>query len=100
MGGQTLFSGPGRWLPWNMTKGFRKKRSPISALKGDTGIAYTDEKKSETLADSLEKQFQLNDISNPTQDNNHTRLVSRFFNNENNFEMTHLLTLNLPKLLT
>ncbi|GFV39425.1 RNA-directed DNA polymerase from mobile element jockey [Trichonephila clavipes] len=70
---------------WSMTKGFEKKRSPISALKGNTGIAYTDEK-AETLADSLENQFQLNDISNPTQGNNHIRLVSRFYNNENNFD--------------
>ncbi|GFV83411.1 hypothetical protein TNCV_3055581 [Trichonephila clavipes] len=69
-----------------MTKGFKKKRSPIPALTGNTGIAYTDEEKAETLADSLENQFQLNDISNPTQDNNHIRLVSRFFNNENNFD--------------
>ncbi|GFX45390.1 putative RNA-directed DNA polymerase from transposon BS [Trichonephila clavipes] len=69
-----------------MTKGFKKKRSPISALKGNSGITYTDEEKAETLADSLENQFQLNDISDPTQDNNHSRLVSRFFNNENNFD--------------
>ncbi|GFX74838.1 hypothetical protein TNCV_636651 [Trichonephila clavipes] len=32
---------------WNMTKGFQK-RSPISALKGNTGIAYTNEEKAET----------------------------------------------------
>ncbi|GFU77985.1 RNA-directed DNA polymerase from mobile element jockey [Trichonephila clavipes] len=69
-----------------MTKGFKKKRSPIPALKGNTGIAYTDEEKAETLADSQENQFQLNDISNLTQDNNHIRLVSRFFNNKNNFD--------------
>ncbi|GFV23411.1 hypothetical protein TNCV_4781231 [Trichonephila clavipes] len=36
---------------WSTTKGFKKKRS---ALKGNTGIAYTDEEKAETLADSLE----------------------------------------------
>ncbi|GFX60273.1 probable RNA-directed DNA polymerase from transposon X-element [Trichonephila clavipes] len=71
---------------WSTTKGFKKKRSPISALKGNTGITYTDEEKAETLADSLENQFQLNNISNPTQDNNHIRLVSRFFNNENDFD--------------
>ncbi|GFU83857.1 probable RNA-directed DNA polymerase from transposon X-element [Trichonephila clavipes] len=35
---------------WSTTKGFKKKRSPISALKGNTGIAYTDEEKAETLA--------------------------------------------------
>ncbi|GFT26313.1 probable RNA-directed DNA polymerase from transposon X-element [Trichonephila clavipes] len=70
---------------WNMTKGF-KKRSPIPALNGNTRIAFTDDEKAETLADSLENQFQLNDISNPTQDSTHTRLVSRFLNNENNFD--------------
>ncbi|GFX14735.1 probable RNA-directed DNA polymerase from transposon X-element [Trichonephila clavipes] len=71
---------------WNMTKGFKKKRSPIPALNGNTRIAFTDDEKAETLADSLENQFQLNDISNPTQDSTHTRLVSRFLNNENNFD--------------
>ncbi|GFT55642.1 RNA-directed DNA polymerase from mobile element jockey [Trichonephila clavipes] len=75
-----------------MTKGFKKKRSPISALKGNTGIAYTDEEKAETLANSLESQFQLNNISNPTQDNNHIRLVTRFFNNENNFDDSPSIT--------
>ncbi|GFT57418.1 hypothetical protein TNCV_2035411 [Trichonephila clavipes] len=30
---------------WSTTKGFKKKRSPHSALKGNTGIAYTDEEK-------------------------------------------------------
>ncbi|GFV70035.1 RNA-directed DNA polymerase from mobile element jockey [Trichonephila clavipes] len=75
-----------------MTKGFKKKRSPISALKGNTGIAYTDEEKAETLANSLESQFQLNNISNPTQDNNHIRLITRFFNNENNFDDSPSIT--------
>ncbi|GFX36726.1 hypothetical protein TNCV_1543301 [Trichonephila clavipes] len=50
---------------WNMAKGFRKKRSPISDLTGPTGIAYTDTQKAERLANSLENQFQLNDIQNP-----------------------------------
>ncbi|GFU08258.1 probable RNA-directed DNA polymerase from transposon X-element [Trichonephila clavipes] len=77
---------------WSTTKGFKKKRSPISALKGNTGIAYTDEEKAETLANSLESQFQLNNISNPTQDNNHIRLVTRFFNNENNFDDSPSIT--------
>ncbi|GFU22671.1 hypothetical protein TNCV_762521 [Trichonephila clavipes] len=71
---------------WNMTKGFKKKRSPISALKGNTGVAYTDDEKAKTLAYSLENQFQLNDIINRTQDSNHSRLVSRFLNNDNNFD--------------
>ncbi|GFX02155.1 RNA-directed DNA polymerase from mobile element jockey [Trichonephila clavipes] len=62
---------------WNMAKGFRKKRSPISALTGPTGIAFTDTQKAETLAISLESQ--LNDIQNPDSDNQHTRLVDRSF---------------------
>ncbi|GFU98741.1 RNA-directed DNA polymerase from mobile element jockey [Trichonephila clavipes] len=92
MGGQTRFFRHGRWFLWSTTKGFKKKRSPISALKGNTGIAYTDEEKAETLANSLESQFQLNNISNPTQDNNHIRLVTRFFNNENNFDDSPSIT--------
>ncbi|GFU66258.1 RNA-directed DNA polymerase from mobile element jockey [Trichonephila clavipes] len=71
---------------WNMAKGFRKKRSPISALTGPTGIAYTDTQKAETLANALEDQFQLNNIQNPDTDNQHMRLVDRFFINDNNFD--------------
>ncbi|GFQ95699.1 hypothetical protein TNCT_523551 [Trichonephila clavata] len=56
---------------WKTAKGFRKKRSPISALTGRAGIAYSDTDKAETLADSLENQFQLNNITNITSDNNH-----------------------------
>ncbi|GFT37662.1 hypothetical protein TNCV_3651211 [Trichonephila clavipes] len=82
MGGQTRFFRHGRWFPWSMTKGFKKKRSPILHRRG----------KAETLANSLESQFQLNNISNPTQDNNHIRLVTRFFNNENNFDDSPSIT--------
>ncbi|GFT04060.1 probable RNA-directed DNA polymerase from transposon X-element [Trichonephila clavipes] len=77
---------------WNMAKGFRKKRSPISALTGPTGIAYTDTQKAETLANSLENQFQLNDIQNPDSDNQHMRPVDRFFINDNNFVDTPINT--------
>ncbi|GFT16204.1 probable RNA-directed DNA polymerase from transposon X-element [Trichonephila clavipes] len=77
---------------WNMTKGFRKKRSPISALTGPTGIAYTDTQKAETLANALEDQFQLNDIQNPDTDKQHMRLVDRFFINDNNFDDTPIST--------
>ncbi|GFT94246.1 hypothetical protein TNCV_3922791 [Trichonephila clavipes] len=75
---------------WNMAKGFRK-RSPISALRGPTGIAYSDTDKAEAVANSLENQFQLNDINNPDQDK-HTRLVDRFFINDNSDDTP--LTLN------
>ncbi|GFX21968.1 hypothetical protein TNCV_2428751 [Trichonephila clavipes] len=67
------------------SKGFMK-RSFISALTGHTGIAYSDTEKAETLANWLENQFQLNIISHPIYDN--TRLVTRFFTNENNFDDT------------
>ncbi|GFV98312.1 RNA-directed DNA polymerase from mobile element jockey [Trichonephila clavipes] len=71
---------------WGLARSFKKKRSPIPTLKGHTTIAYSDTEKVETLADSLENQFKLNDISNPQHDKNHTRLVSRFFTNDNNFD--------------
>ncbi|GFW95129.1 RNA-directed DNA polymerase from mobile element jockey [Trichonephila clavipes] len=77
---------------WNMAKGFRKKRSPISALTGPTGIAYTDTQKAETLANALEDQFQLNNIQNPDTDTQHMRLVDRFFINDNNFDDTPIST--------
>ncbi|GFX39088.1 probable RNA-directed DNA polymerase from transposon X-element [Trichonephila clavipes] len=60
---------------WNMAKGFRKKGSSISSLTCPTGIAYTDTQKAETLANSLENQFQLNDIQNSDSDNQHMRLL-------------------------
>ncbi|GFV33617.1 RNA-directed DNA polymerase from mobile element jockey [Trichonephila clavipes] len=70
----------------NMAKGFRKKRSPISELTGPTGITYKGTQKAETLANLLENQFQLNDIHNTDLDNQHMRLVDRFFINDNNFD--------------
>ncbi|GFY27888.1 putative RNA-directed DNA polymerase from transposon X-element [Trichonephila clavipes] len=71
-----------------MAKGFRKKRSPILALTAPAGIAYTDSQEAETLANSLENHFQLNDIHNPDLDNQHMRVVDRFFINDNNFNDT------------
>ncbi|GFX70642.1 hypothetical protein TNCV_3444751 [Trichonephila clavipes] len=73
---------------WNMAKGFRKKISSLSALTGPTGIAYTDSQKADELANSLENQFQLNDINNPELDKQHMRLVDRFFIDDNNFDDT------------
>ncbi|GFX47931.1 RNA-directed DNA polymerase from mobile element jockey [Trichonephila clavipes] len=71
---------------WGLARSFRKKRSPIPTLKGHTPIAYSNAEKAETLADSLKNLFKLTDISNPQHDKNHTRLVSRFFPNDNNFD--------------
>ncbi|GFW02620.1 probable RNA-directed DNA polymerase from transposon X-element [Trichonephila clavipes] len=48
---------------WGMSKVLRKKRTPVSALKGPTGIALSDSDKAETLACSLESQFQDNIVN-------------------------------------
>ncbi|GFY53361.1 hypothetical protein TNIN_373621 [Trichonephila inaurata madagascariensis] len=54
----------------NMTEGFMKKRSPISALKANTRIAYTDEEKAETSGltretISAQRHFQPNSRQQP-----------------------------------
>ncbi|GFW35174.1 RNA-directed DNA polymerase from mobile element jockey [Trichonephila clavipes] len=71
---------------WGLARSFRKKKSPIPTLKGHTTVAYLDAEKAETLVDSLENQFKLNDISNRQYDKDHTRMVSRLFTNDNNFD--------------
>ncbi|GFW81629.1 uncharacterized protein TNCV_2883061 [Trichonephila clavipes] len=50
---------------WGTAKAFRKKAAPISALNCPTGTALSDTHKTEIIAQSLESQFQLNDIQNP-----------------------------------
>ncbi|GBO39452.1 RNA-directed DNA polymerase from mobile element jockey [Araneus ventricosus] len=47
---------------WNLTSRFNKKRHNIPTLNGPASIAVTNKEKANCLADSLEKQFQLNDI--------------------------------------
>ncbi|GFS56306.1 hypothetical protein TNIN_35201 [Trichonephila inaurata madagascariensis] len=51
-----------------MSKALRKKRTPVSTLKGPNNIALSDSDKEESLACSLETQFQDNDITNETTD--------------------------------
>ncbi|GBN06449.1 putative RNA-directed DNA polymerase from transposon X-element [Araneus ventricosus] len=54
---------------WNAAKKMRKKHAKISALKGPASIAYSNTDKAELIANSLEKQFQLNDIHNSVTEN-------------------------------
>ncbi|GFU08803.1 probable RNA-directed DNA polymerase from transposon X-element [Trichonephila clavipes] len=53
---------------WGTAKAFRRKAAAISALNGPTGTALSDTHKTELIAQSLESQFQLNDIQNPHKD--------------------------------
>ncbi|GFY28523.1 probable RNA-directed DNA polymerase from transposon X-element [Trichonephila clavipes] len=69
---------------WKAARDSRKKAPPIPALKGPAKIAYSDADKSEVIADSLQNQFKLNNISNDT-DRAITHVVHTYLNNENNF---------------
>ncbi|GBO22395.1 hypothetical protein AVEN_207328-1 [Araneus ventricosus] len=50
---------------WKYVKPFKKKFKNIPNLISPAGIANTDQEKANFLADSLEKQFTLNNISDP-----------------------------------
>ncbi|GFU97121.1 RNA-directed DNA polymerase from mobile element jockey [Trichonephila clavipes] len=70
---------------WGTAKEFRRKAAPISALNGPTGTALSDTHKTELIAQSLESQFQLNDIQNPHKDEFITNTVDAYFTaNTNN----------------
>ncbi|GFT92026.1 RNA-directed DNA polymerase from mobile element jockey [Trichonephila clavipes] len=69
---------------WGIAKAFRKKASPISALNGPTGIALSDTNKTEVIAQSLESQFQLNDIHNPHKDEVITSVVDAYLDSNTN----------------
>ncbi|GFT61024.1 RNA-directed DNA polymerase from mobile element jockey [Trichonephila clavipes] len=72
---------------WGTAKAFRRKAAPISALNGPTGTALSDTHKTELIAQSLESQFQLNDIQNPRKDEYITNTVDAYFTaNTNNTE--------------
>ncbi|GBO45094.1 RNA-directed DNA polymerase from mobile element jockey [Araneus ventricosus] len=47
---------------WNFTQPFKRKKHAIPTLLGPTSIAQTNIEKANCLAESLEKQFQLNDL--------------------------------------
>ncbi|GFX16884.1 probable RNA-directed DNA polymerase from transposon X-element [Trichonephila clavipes] len=70
---------------WGTAKAFRRKAAPISALNGPIGTALSDTHKTELIAQSLESQFQLNDIQNPHKDEYITNTVAAYFTaNTNN----------------
>ncbi|GFR10282.1 hypothetical protein TNCT_437591 [Trichonephila clavata] len=53
---------------WGTARAFRRKAAPISALNGPDGTALSDTHKTDLIANSLERQFQINDIHNPHKD--------------------------------
>ncbi|GFV39436.1 probable RNA-directed DNA polymerase from transposon X-element [Trichonephila clavipes] len=65
---------------WGTARAFRKKASPISSLNGPNGIALSDTNKTDLIAQSLESQFQLNDIHNPQKDQIITFIVDAYIN--------------------
>ncbi|GFS91616.1 probable RNA-directed DNA polymerase from transposon X-element [Trichonephila clavipes] len=69
---------------WGTARAFRKKASPISALNGPNGIALSDSNKTDLIAQSLESQFQLNDIHNPHKDQIITSIVDAYINDHTN----------------
>ncbi|GFV58140.1 probable RNA-directed DNA polymerase from transposon X-element [Trichonephila clavipes] len=69
---------------WGTARAFRKKASPISALNGPNGIALSDSNKTDLIAQSLESQFQLNDIHNPQKDQIITSIVDAYINDHTN----------------
>ncbi|GFW16768.1 probable RNA-directed DNA polymerase from transposon X-element [Trichonephila clavipes] len=69
---------------WGTARAFRKKASPISALNGPNGIAFSDSNKTDLIAQSLESQFQLNDIHNPQKDQIIASIVDAYINDHTN----------------
>ncbi|GBM42922.1 hypothetical protein AVEN_203901-1, partial [Araneus ventricosus] len=47
---------------WNFTSSFKRKKSNIPTLKGPASIAQINLEKANCIADSLENQFQLNEL--------------------------------------
>ncbi|GFX36706.1 probable RNA-directed DNA polymerase from transposon X-element [Trichonephila clavipes] len=69
---------------WGTARAFRKKASPISALNGPNGIALSDSNKTDLIAQSLESQFQLNNIQNPQKDQIISSIVDAYINDHTN----------------
>ncbi|GFW98384.1 probable RNA-directed DNA polymerase from transposon X-element [Trichonephila clavipes] len=81
------------WMPkthhslyslWGTARAFRKKATPISALNGPNGINLSYTNKTDLIAQSLESQFQLNDIHNPQKDQIITNIVDAYITNHTN----------------
>ncbi|GFW34867.1 uncharacterized protein TNCV_4359101 [Trichonephila clavipes] len=69
---------------WGTARAFRKKASPISALNGPNGIALSDTNKTDLIAQSLESQFQLNNIHNPQKDQVISNIVDAYITDHTN----------------
>ncbi|GFV58689.1 RNA-directed DNA polymerase from mobile element jockey [Trichonephila clavipes] len=73
---------------WGTARVFRKKATSILALNGPNGIALSDTNKTELIAQSLESQFQLNNIQNPGKDEIITNIVDTYLTtNANNIDL-------------
>ncbi|GBO26347.1 RNA-directed DNA polymerase from mobile element jockey [Araneus ventricosus] len=66
---------------WNFVRPFNRKIHKIPTLNGPANIAQTDKEKANCLADSLEKQFQLNNVHHTETVNLVNNTVKEFFNN-------------------
>ncbi|GBM60288.1 putative RNA-directed DNA polymerase from transposon X-element [Araneus ventricosus] len=55
-----------------------KKHTKISALNGPTSIAFTNTDKAETIADSLQNQFTLNNLTDTATENLVTHTINEF----------------------
>ncbi|GFS54942.1 uncharacterized protein TNIN_319021 [Trichonephila inaurata madagascariensis] len=77
---------------WGTAEAFRKKATPISALKGQNVTALSDTNKTDLIAQSLESQFKLNDIQNPHKDEIIKNIVDAYLTtNANNTDPLPLL---------
>ncbi|GFW45565.1 RNA-directed DNA polymerase from mobile element jockey [Trichonephila clavipes] len=61
-----------------------RDNSTISALNGPNGIALSDSNKTDLIAQSLESQFQLNNIQNPQKDQIISSIVDAYINDHTN----------------
>ncbi|GFS93273.1 hypothetical protein TNCV_2106951 [Trichonephila clavipes] len=65
-----------------------ERKPPISALNGPTGIVSVIQIKTEVIAQSLESQFQLNDIHNPHKKTRSSPVVDAYLDsNANNIDL-------------
>ncbi|GIY06889.1 hypothetical protein CDAR_23141 [Caerostris darwini] len=66
---------------WNLTKNFISSKTKIPYLNSTISTAITDLDKTELIAQKLEKQFQLNPISDPVHENTVMQTINNFYQN-------------------
>ncbi|GBO13759.1 RNA-directed DNA polymerase from mobile element jockey [Araneus ventricosus] len=69
---------------WNFTQPFKRKKHTIPTLLGPTSIAQTNIEKANCLAESLENQFQLNDLHHNDTEAIVQESVEKFLNSSPN----------------